>query len=85
MMGADGWAAYQLDLACMIFGTWVENKLEEHDKKGKPKHTLADLLREPAAGGGRQRPTPKPASVFMNPMLAGMAVKTVKPNPDGTW
>lgn len=81
----DPWAAYQLDMACMTFGSWVEAKLDQHDKKGRPKYRLEDLLRQPAPDGKRQRPTLRPASAFQSPMLSGMPIQAVEPKPDGTW
>lgn len=48
-----------MDLACLTLGRWVENKLAERDKKGKPVHKLENLLREPdgveASGVGEFR------------------------------
>ena len=70
----DPWAAYQFDMAVGQFGAWVEGKLSERDKAGKPKHTLAGLLAEKATGGERQY-----ASV------AGLATRTVRVKEDGTW
>ena len=40
----DPWAAYQLDTAVLTLGRWVENKLAEHTKDGKPKWRLEELL-----------------------------------------
>lgn len=42
----DPWAAYQLDVATLTVGRWVDGKLAERNKKGKPVHRLVDLLRE---------------------------------------
>jgi hypothetical protein len=42
----DDWTAYQLDSAVLTFGRWVENRLAERDKKGRPKYGIKDLLRE---------------------------------------
>jgi hypothetical protein len=71
---ADPWAAYQLDVAVMEFGTWVENKLNERDSKGKPKHTLGKLLGESA--GPREY-----APLNIDPA----AVRKVRVREDGTW
>jgi len=44
--GFDGWfTALQFDMAVTEFGSWVENKLMQHDKKsGKPLFKLDQLL-----------------------------------------
>lgn len=68
---ADNWTAYQFDLTVLELGLWVENKLAERDKHGKPKHTLHDLL------------TDRPEQRFAS--LAGMVTRKVKIKPDGTW
>ena len=51
----DSWLAYQLDLACLTVGRWVENRLAERDRKGQPLYTLEALLeeREPQEDKGR--------------------------------
>jgi hypothetical protein len=47
MNGLDGWyAAFLLDRAVTWFGRYVENKLMERDRNGKPVHTLEALLRD---------------------------------------
>ena len=71
----DPWAAYQFDMAVGQFGAWVEGKLNERDKAGKPKHTLAKLLGEQATGTGERQY----ASV------AGLVTRTVRVREDGTW
>lgn len=38
------WLAWQFDQAVLMFGTWVDNKLNERDDNGKPKHKLDSLL-----------------------------------------
>lgn len=49
----ESWAAYQLDVAALTVGRWVEGKLSETTKDGKPINRLADLLSDkPAAGPG---------------------------------
>jgi len=40
----DSWEAYQLDVATLELGRFIESKLAERDGKGHPKHTLAGLL-----------------------------------------
>ena len=67
----DSWTAYQFDLTVLELGTWVENKLAERDKQGKPKHRLKDLLSD------------KPEQRFAP--LGGMVTRKVKIKPDGTW
>lgn len=68
----DSWAAYQFDLAVAQFGAWVEGRLGERDSKGKPKHTLAQLLSD-----GTEKAQYLP--------LAGLAVRMVRIKEDGTW
>lgn len=48
---ADEWAAYQLDVATLTVGRWVDGKLSERNKQGKPIHRLGDLLREKTEKG----------------------------------
>ncbi len=73
MLGVDDpWAAYQFDMAVGQFGAWVEGKLSERDKAGKPNHTLAGLLAEQATGERQY------ASV------AGLVTRTVRVKEDGT-
>ncbi len=44
--GLNGWFyAVQVDLAVLAVGVFVENKLNELDKKGKPKYKLAEILK----------------------------------------
>lgn len=71
---ADEWAAYQFDLAVGQFGAWVEGKLSERDKAGKPKHTLAALLEDGTAPPQRQ---------YMPVSVAGL--RKVRVKEDGTW
>ena len=68
----DPWAAYQFDMAVGAFGAWVEGKLAERDKAGKPKHTLAKLLDD--GTGARQ---------FAAMSSAGL--RKVRVKEDGTW
>ena len=74
----DGWAAYQLDLATLQLGLAVENKLAEHDKAGKPKHNLTDLLRDE----GDETVGPEPEQ-FRS--LAGMAITKMAVPESGVW
>jgi hypothetical protein len=41
---ANPWLAWQFDNAVFTFGRWVDSKLNERDKKGKPKHKIEALL-----------------------------------------
>ncbi len=63
----------------LTFGRWVENRLAERDKKGRPRHTVEELLRDPDEGkkGGKADPSFR--------ALGGKATKKVKVKPDGTW
>ena len=78
ILGLDprSWEAYQLDVATLQAGRYIENKLSERDKDGRPLYSLEGLLRGegPGATGGRQ---------FRN--LAGPTVRKVRIKPDGTW
>lgn len=69
----DAWAAYQFDLAVGQFGAWVEGKLQERDKAGKPKHTLAKLLGE--------SDTQHFAPLNIDPST----LRKVRVKEDGTW
>lgn len=71
----DSWIAYQLDLAVVKFGRWVENQLAETDSKGKPKNRLDDLLRE----------NDKPVDDTAFAPMKGLVTKKVNIRPDGTW
>jgi hypothetical protein len=70
----DAWAAYQLDVAVMEFGTWVESKLNERDAKGKPKTTLAKLLDD----GSRPRE-------YAPLNIDTASLRRVQVREDGTW
>lgn len=41
------WVSYQFDATVTQFGRYIENKLEEVDKKGKRLHRLDVLLGKP--------------------------------------
>jgi hypothetical protein len=73
----DSWAAYQLDLACLTVGRWVENRLARRDKKGRPVFTLEMLLHqddgEGQPGGGAFR------------SLAGMVRRKARIDRSGVW
>lgn len=46
----DVWTAVQFDMACAWLGGYIESKVSELDEKGKPRHTLEDVL-TPATPG----------------------------------
>lgn len=69
----DPWAAYQFDMAVAQFGTWVENRLAERDKDGKPKYDLAQLLGDEAAGERYYTP------------VSAEGLRKVRVKEDGTW
>lgn len=71
----DEWAAYQFDMAVAQFGAWVEGKLSERDKKGKPKHTLGALLGDTAAADRQYAP------LNIDPST----LRKVRVKEDGTW
>lgn len=72
---ADEWAAYQLDAVALTLGRWVEGKLSERTKDGRPVHRLATLLglADPAVQAGQFR------------SLRGMGLKKVKIPSSGVW
>ena len=72
-MPPDAWESYQLDLAAWTVGRWVESKLSEHDKRGKPKHTLSALLSD------------EPAQEFAPLAVDRSKIRKVHVKPDGTW
>ena len=51
-LAPDSWEAYQLDLATWTVGRWIDGKMAERDKQGKPVHKLQDLLggKKPSSG-----------------------------------
>lgn len=68
------WVAWQFDATVLLFGRYVEAKLSERNKQGKPVHKLANLLRpyqEAQRDDGQ--------------WLRAMVSRTVKVKPDGTW
>ena len=69
----DPGAAYQFDLAVAQFGAWVEGKLNERDKSGKPKHSLAKLLGDEAAQVQEYAP------------VSAVGLRKVRVKEDGTW
>ena len=69
----DPWAAYQFDLAVAQFGSVVEGKLAERDKKGKPVNSLAKLLGDEAARAQEYAP------------VSAVGLRKVRVKEDGTW
>lgn len=55
------------------FGSWVEERLSERDGKGKPKHTLAQLLDD------------KPAQARQFAPVSTVGLRKVRVKEDGTW
>ena len=73
---ADSWEAYQLDVAVLTVGRWVDGKLAETTKDGKPVHRLVELLSdkpEKAQGSDGFR------------SVAGLVTQKVKIGPSGVW
>ena len=50
----ESWEAFQLDHATLALGRWVEAKLAERDKSGKPVHRIEWLLDDSATGQTKQ-------------------------------
>ena len=76
----DEWAAYQLDIATQQWGAWVEGKLHETDKQGKPVHALAALLAEPGEPGEQSD-----AERYATLPIDVSQLRKVRVKPDGTW
>ena len=64
-----------MDLATWTVGRWIESKLSERDKKGKPLHTLSKLLDAP----GAQAQGFAPLAVDVSQL------RKVRVKEDGTW
>jgi hypothetical protein len=60
-------------MAVAQFGAWVEGKLNERDKAGKPKHSLAKLLGDEAAQAQEYAP------------ISAEGLRKVRVKEDGTW
>lgn len=68
----DAWIGYCLSTAILTFGMWLENKLEQTEKRGKrtvQKYTLEKLIADPTAEA-----TPINVSQF-RPVSAAMIKK----------
>lgn len=76
LLGYDAtlWVAWQFDAAVLTFGRIVEGLMSERDKRGRPVHKLANLLKPYQE---RQRNDGQ--------FLRGMVSRKVKVKPDGTW
>ncbi len=76
MLGlSDEWAAYQLDVATLTLGRWVDSKLGERTKDGKPIHRLRDLLSD--------KPDAKELTQFRS--AAGLVSKKMAIPASGVW
>jgi hypothetical protein len=73
---ADEWAAYQLDVATLTVGRWVDGKLSERNKQGRPIHRLTDLLRDKPAQG-------QSSSGYRS--AAGFVVRKMQIPASGVW
>lgn len=74
-LAPDSWDAWQVDVATLQAGRYVENKLAERDKDGRPRHTLEELI-----GEGREA---KGETAFRK--LAVQGARKVRIKEDGTW
>lgn len=60
-LDAESWEAFQFDMAVLTVGRWIDSKLAERDKQGKPIHRLQDLLREDTGPDAEFRSLKSPA------------------------
>lgn len=76
-LGMDpvGWAAYNLDLSVLQVGRYIEGKLAERDKDGKPTHKIENLLSD----------DPVVSSTFMSFKASGMSVQKMAIPESGVW
>lgn len=63
-----------MDVATLQVGRWVEGKLAERDKQGRPRHSLEQLLGQGAKRGQGEG--------FAS---LGMRARKVRMKEDGTW
>lgn len=63
-----------MDVATLQAGRWVENKLAERDRDGRPRYTIEELIGERGRGGERE---------FRK--LAASGARKVRIKEDGTW
>ena len=50
----DAWLAYQYDMTAGRLGMWVEARLSETTKQGRPRYSLDALLADQVEIGGRR-------------------------------
>lgn len=62
----------------MQLGRWVEGKLEERDAKGKPKHSITNLLDAGFASGNK-------ATGQKHDSMSHLVTKTMKIPESGVW
>ena len=65
-----------MDVATLQVGRWVEGKLAERDKQGRPVHSLDRLL------GQADKETRRRGEGFAS---LGMRARKVRVKEDGTW
>lgn len=76
----NDWTAYQLDMATMLQGKWIDSRLDERDQDGNQIHKLTDLLELSTTPGDNTAP-----AVDNYRSLARPGLRTVKIKSDGTW
>lgn len=76
-LAPESWEAYQLDVATLELGRWVEGRLSETDKQGRAKHSLDALL------AGEQGQKAAPREQFRS--FAGMPMRSVRIDASGIW
>jgi len=76
-LGLDpvGWEAYNLDLAVLQVGRYIEGKLAERDKDGKPTHKIEQLLSD----------DPVVSSPFASFKASGVPIEKMKVPESGVW
>ena len=73
-LAPESWDAWQVDVATLQAGRYVENKLAERDKDGRPRYSIEELLGERGRAGERE---------FRRMAVSG--ARKVKIRDDGTW
>ena len=61
----NDWLIYTFNRAIWMWGNWVNNKLAERDKKGKPEHDLTELLNAGSISAYENRLKLIPTSLLM--------------------
>ena len=76
-LGLDpvGWEAYNLDLAVLQVGRYIEGKLAERDKDGKPTHKIEHLSSD----------DPVVSSPFASFKASGVPIEKMKVPESGVW